>query len=178
MNYYYILHNNLSLMSELSQLSQKDLDAIHDYYYQYIEEKSARIPGFLTITTINYGSNMFIANNTIQRHSELNCWDLLENKRKKMRKNMNIYVTETRCKIVKDENNEDKFVYSFSQPCLHCTKTFKHYAKYVAMQSNSSILFRWSIDSDSEPLFTKFKDIRDINDSTISTGWAIKHNRL
>tara|TARA_B110000971_G_C19990192_1_gene491575 strand:- start:753 stop:1283 length:531 start_codon:yes stop_codon:yes gene_type:complete len=164
---------------ELGHATQKDLDAIHDYYWLIFEQKPTSVPGFLTITIINYGSNMFIASNTAQRHSELNCWDLLENKRKKMRKNMNIYVTEARCKVVTDADGDDKFVYSYSQPCLHCTKTFKHYAKYVGAQANSSILFRWSVGGESkEPLFTKFKDIREINDSTISTGWALKHNKL
>ena len=55
----------------------------------------------------------------------------------------------------------------------------KHFAKYVGAQANSSILFRWSVGGESkEPLFTKFKDIMKINDSTISTGWALKHNKL
>ena len=170
-------------MTELSHISQKDSNAIHDYYWLIFEQKTTSVPRFLTITIITYGANVFIASNTAQRHSELNCWDLLENKRKKMRKNMNIYVTEARCKVVTDadgdDNGDDNFVYSNSQPCLHCTKTFKNYAKYVGAQAKSSILFRWSVGGESkEPQFTKFKDIRKINDSTISTGWALKHNKL
>lgn len=166
-------------MTELSHISHKNLSAIHDYYRLIFEQKPTSVPGFLTITIITYGANVFIASNTAQRHSELNCWDLLENKRKKMRKNMIIYVTEARCKVVTDDNGDDKFVYSYSQPCLHCAKTFKHYAKYVGAQANSSILFRWSVGGESkEPQFTKFKDIMKINDSTISTGWALKHNKL
>ena len=70
------------ILSQMSQLSQKDLDAIHDYYYQYIEEKSAQIHRYLTITTINCGAYSCITHNTYKRHSELNGWDLLQNKRK------------------------------------------------------------------------------------------------
>ena len=73
-------------------------------------------------------------------------------------------------------NNSTAYVTHF--PCIHCTKTFKHYAKYLSNHYSSVIYFRWSIDSNSDLLITKFKDIREINDSTISTGWALKHNRL
>lgn len=162
----------------LHTLPQWELDMIQDYYRSYQEENINGLllnstPGFLTITIITYGSNVFIANNTYMKHSELNCWDLLENKRKKMRKNMNIYITEVRCRL-----KDNEFEYSMSQPCLHCTKTFKHYAKYLASHYSSSILFRWSTDSGDDPLITKFKDVREINNSTISSGWALKHNRL
>ena len=169
-----MMTNDQIMTTDQSMLSQWELNMVHDYYMTSLEEnKPTTQPGFLTITIITYGSNVFIANNTYSKHSELNCWDLLESKRKKMRKNMDIFVTEVRCRM-----RNKKFEYSMSQPCLHCTKTFNHYAKYLASHYNSTIRFRWSTDSGNDPIITKFKDIRNIDDSTISTGWALKHNRL
>ena len=169
------------MTTQTTTLPQWEVNIIHDYYIDHLENNislakpgcSKIVPGNRTISVITYGSNVYIASNTRTRHSELNCWDLLQNKRKKLRKRMDVFITEVRCKLV---NN--KFEYSMSQPCLHCTKTFQKYAKYLYEHYGSTIYFRWSTDSGNEPLITKYKDIREINNSTISTGWALKYNRL
>lgn len=158
---------------EIKNLFLRDVDAFQDFYYSYLETNPSLSPPFITITMINYGSYMFMARNTACKHSEINCWELFQSKVKKTRKNMNIYITEVRCRLI-----NGKFEYSMSQPCIHCTKKFKHFAKYYISQSNTSIYFRWSINSLHEPLITEFKDVREITNSTISTGWALKHGRM
>ena len=152
----------------ITNLSLRDEHLIKDYYTSLFI-KLTNLNPFITITIIKYDNKMYISHNTHTRHSEINCWNKI-NKRK--RKNSDIYVSEIRCRVI-----EDKFEYSFSQPCLHCTKTFKHLAKYMSKHYNSNIKFRWSINGNNIAM-TPYIDINDITNSTLSSYWAVKYNKF
>jgi len=123
---------------------------------------------FITITLIKYDKFIEIAHNDKSGHSEINCWNKINKLIKKTkRKKSDILITEIRCRY-----NNGQFEYSYSQPCKHCTLFFKNISHQLYKQYGSKIKFNWSLDSQCLEM-TKFINVTDIKDSTLSSRYAV-----